>query len=59
MVAEVTNPHMLLHVSIVKVLSQPGDVAPVEVPLSFSVGLTRHANVQKLNGATPSLHCFR
>ena len=56
MVAEVTNPHMLLHVRIIKVLSEPGHVAPVEVPLSIPVGLTRHSHVQKQWTVTHKAH---
>ena len=56
MVAEVTNPHMLLHVRIIKVLSEPGHVTPVEVPLSIPVGLTRHSYVQKQWTVTHQAH---
>ena len=37
-VSEVTDPHVLAHVGVVKVLSKPADITPVEIPLPFAGG---------------------
>lgn len=38
MVPEVTDPHVLIHVGVIKVLPEPADVTPVEIPLPFTAG---------------------
>ena len=37
-VPEVTDPHMLAHVGMVKVLPKPADITPVEIPFPFAGG---------------------
>ena len=37
-VSEVTDPHVLAHVGVVKVLPKPADITPVEIPLPFAGG---------------------
>lgn len=41
MVPEVADPHVLVHVGVVEVLTQPADVTPVEIPLAFAA-VRRH-----------------
>lgn len=36
MVPEVTDPHVLIHVGVVKVLAQPADITPIEIPFTFT-----------------------
>lgn len=35
-VPEVADPYMLIHVGVVKVLTQPADVTPIEIPFTFT-----------------------
>lgn len=58
-VPEVADPHVLIHVGVVKVLTQPADVTPVEIPFTFTVvretrirpedrgaaGVSQHTNI--------------
>lgn len=37
-VPEVTDPHVLAHVGMVKVLPKPADITPVKIPLPFAGG---------------------
>lgn len=37
MVPEVADPHVLIHVGMVKVLTQPADVTPIEIPFTFTM----------------------
>lgn len=36
-VPEVADPHVLIHVGMVKVLTQPADVTPIEIPFTFTM----------------------
>lgn len=35
-VPEVADPYVLIHVGVVKVLTQPADVTPIEIPFTFT-----------------------
>lgn len=69
MVPKVADSHVFIHVGVVKVLTQPADVTPIEIPFTFTAvrerqgsdlrtgccwGLTAHSHLTAHNHLTVS-----
>lgn len=53
-VPEVADPHVFIHVGVVKVLTQPADVTPIEIPFTFTA--VRETRVRSEDGVLLGSH---
>lgn len=56
MVPEVADPHVLVHVGVVEVLTQPADVTPVEIPLAFAAVRGHRSDLRTEDFWGPTAH---